>query len=429
MNTGLAISIAALGLSLVGVIIAVMNQAAARRKRRDEQARKNFIEAREYLKINRGALAEAAIDAQSEFQWDAHVPLLTRPGWIPSQPLSLDEVSVQLREPSQEEVAALVQGRSRLLDYWPQGCDGRRLSRYSQAIIEYDKSARMEDRPSYRLIGVHVGSISSPRYELTLTEASYFDGVDTGESLAHETAFRKFSEHEAPAGGPYRSWLADPFRLGIRAAMPGINTLTIRLSKGQPSIYMHKRGFNAGVSMGVLHVAPAGEFQPQTADPTIWASDLSILKNIIREYAEEFLGVDEATGSGGITIDYQKDHPYSEFFRAIHSGKMKVFYLGMGLDPVSWKPEILTACVFEQGTFDRIFRDMVTDKIDEGTGGILLVGKDRSGGRISGRRFGGLPLYAESTKAFSDLKKTLPAGVACLELVRRWESVILPRMK
>jgi hypothetical protein len=231
--------------------------------------------------------------------------------------------------------------------------------------------------------------------------------------------------HKAPVAGPYRSWLADPFRLDERAALPGINTLTIRLSRGGPSIFMHRRGFNAGVSMGVLHVAPAGEFQPQIDDPTIWHSDLDILTNIIREYAEEYLGVDEAAGRGGATIDYQEEPPYSNFHRAFLAGRMRVFYLGVGLDPLSWKPEILTACVFEQNTFDEIFKDMVTNKIDEGTGGILLVGKTRKEGRGPRRHFGGFPMFAEATLPFSDPGKTLPAGVSCMVLARRWQSEIL----
>ena len=426
MNAGLVISIAALGVSIIGVVIAVLNHASSRRKQREGKIVNDFTEAREYLKIHRGALAQKAIAAQGNFLSDPHIPLLTRPGWIPNRPLPLAEVTVCFREAREEDLDALSKARSQLLDYWPRGNDGHRLATYSRALVEYDTTTRMEDRPSYRLIGTHFDSNSSPSYELTFTGASYFDGVDTGESLAHETALRTWRKYKAPVSGPYRSWLSDPFRLQARAAVPGINTLTICISNREPFIYMHRRGFNAGVSMGVFHVAPAGEFQPQIDDPTIWLSDLDILHNIIREYAEEFLGIDEATGSGGVTIDYQRDPPYSGFFEAFLSGKMKVFYLGRGLDPLSWKPEILTACVFEQSTFDRLFKDMVTDKIDEGTGGVLLVGKTRKGGRAPGQRFGGLPFQAESTAPFSDLGKTLPAGVACLALAQRWRSEILP---
>jgi hypothetical protein len=425
MSIGLEVSLAALGVSLIGVTISLLNHASARRKRREEQMLRDFMETRRYLKARRGALSEASIASQDKFQWDQHIPLLTKPGWIPSRPLPLAEVSVRLRAAKPEEQDAIVKARLKTLAYWPRGNDGHRLTRYSQAIVEHDTETRMEDRSCYRLIDVRFDSQSNPSCELIFTQATYFDGIDTGESLAHEAALRMSKKHKAPLSGPYRTWLADPFRLDARAALPGINTLTVCLSRGEPSIYMHRRGFNAGVSMGGFNVAPAGEFQPQIDDPTIWQSDLDILKNIIREYAEEFLGMDEAAGSGGVTIDYQNDRPYSDFYEAFLADKMKVFYLGIGLDPVSWKPEILTACVFEQAAFDRIFRDMVTDKIDQGTGGVLLVGRSRKGSRGPGRRFGGFPLLTPSAAPFLDPGQTLPAGVGCMALVRRWQSDIL----
>jgi hypothetical protein len=82
---------------------------------------------------------------------------------------------------------------------------------------------------------------------------------------------------------------------------------------------------------------------------------------------------------------------------ACRQGKIKVFFLGVGLDPLSWKPEILTACIFEGRTFDKIFKGMVTDKVDEGTGGFLLAGRkrkgvrDRAGSVMPGRRPGRRP--------------------------------------
>jgi hypothetical protein len=188
---------------------------------------------------------------------------------------------------------------------------------------------------------------------------------------------------------------------------------------------MHRRGLDAGLSMGVFHVAPAGEFQPQIDDPTIWGKDLSIFNNIVREYAEEFLGIAEASGRGGAIIDFERDEPYRKFIKAFRSGDIRVFYLGTGIDPVSWKPEILTACVFEERTFDEIFANMVIDKIDEGTGGILLAGNRRQIGPKTGRTYSGLAFSQENIAAFADPSTTLPSGAACLVLAERWMSEII----
>lgn len=47
---------------------------------------------------------------------------------------------------------------------------------------------------------------------------------------------------------------------------------------------------------------------------------------------------------------------------------------GTGLDPLSWKPEILTICIFYDAAFTKLFATMITGKTDEGTGGVLLAG-------------------------------------------------------
>jgi hypothetical protein len=153
MSIGLDISIAALGVSAIGATVAVLNHTVARRKRLEDKLRSDFIEARGYLKAERGKLAKAAIAAQGRFQSDQDIPLLTQPGWIPSRPLSLSEVPVHLREARPEELDSLIRARSRLRSYWPRGNAGSRLTRYSQAIVEYDSATRIEDRPCFRLVG------------------------------------------------------------------------------------------------------------------------------------------------------------------------------------------------------------------------------------------------------------------------------------
>ena len=426
MSIGFDISIAALVAGVIGTGIAILNQVTNSRRQREERTRGEFIVTREYLKGHRGALATLALTNQESFQSGDDIPLLAKPGWIPSRPLLLSEVVLRLREPRQEEERLLTEARLSLQRYWPLDKNGQRLEKYSRAILEYDKVTRMEDRPSYRLLDVLSDKSSPTDRELIFARSSYFDGIDLTESLAYETSLRVRRNRKAPMGGPYRSWTSDPFRLDKRVALPGINTLTIRLSGAGPNFFMHRRGFNARVSMGVYHVAPAGEFQPHIDDPTVWASDLNLLHNIIREYAEEFLGVAEAGGDGGVAIDYDRDPPYSDFCRAFRQGKMKVFYLGVGIDPLSWKPEILTVCVFDGPAFDKIFRGMVTDKIDEGTGGFILAGKKRGGSGGTGRSYEGLPFNLANTALFTDPATTLPAGAACIILAARWASLIIP---
>jgi hypothetical protein len=68
----------------------------------------------------------------------------------------------------------------------------------------------------------------------------------------------------------------------------------------------------------------------------------------MREYAEEFLDVEEAYGRGGRTIDYVNQSPFKELNDARRSGRLEVYVLGIGLDPLDWKPGIFTICIFDQ---------------------------------------------------------------------------------
>jgi hypothetical protein len=426
LSFGLLVSIAALCVGIIGIAFGGINQAASRRKRIQDKRQTDFRKAREHLKRHRGDLAKLAVYSQSDLQCDPDIPLLTPQGWIPRRPLLLAEVSLALSGPTKEQLQALELARSKLLSYWPFDSSGSALPSYSKAIVEFDKSTRLEDQPCYRLVGIAPDDPQSEKGQtLSFTRGTYFDGIDTVEPLAYEVALRDLQKSGQIFEGPYRRWLTDPFNLERRAALPGISTLTVRLSKTGPRFFMHRRGLDAGLSMGVFHVAPAGEFQPQIDDPTIWGSDLNILNNIIREYTEEFLGVAEASGHGGAVIDFERDEPYSKFMKAFRSGGISVFYLGTGIDPVSWKPEILTACIFEERTFDEIFANMVTDKIDEGTGGVLLAGNTREIGGKAGRTYSGLAFSPENIAAFADPARTLPSGVACLILVERWMSEII----
>ena len=79
--------------------------------------------------------------------------------------------------------------------------------------------------------------------------------------------------------------------------------------------------------MNTTHVVPAGEFQPQSDSLPVWTSDLNLWYTAMREYAEEFLGVAEASGDTGVSIDYGKDEPYAHFDRALLAGHAKLRFL------------------------------------------------------------------------------------------------------
>lgn len=284
----------------------------------------------------------------------------------------------------------------------------------SASIEAFDPpSGAFFDGPSYRLVGVDANDAS---VELEVTASSYFDGLDTSGVLAFEHASRTLHAGRRLGSrrlGPYRRWLGDPFDLRRRAGLPGICVLTIRSDSDRSYFFMHERsGRGVAYAANVTHVAPAGEFQPHSGALSVWRSDANLWRTVVREYAEEFLDAPESTGDQGVAINYSRDEPYCSIDAARLSGEVDVRYLGLGLDPVTWKPEICLVCRWDAQAFDRVFERMSTVNRE----GTLMVGER------SGATFIGMEFNEDLVMAYATRPQTLPAGRACLLLAWRWRA-------
>ncbi|MFJ2392289.1 hypothetical protein ACIOTI_06025 [Streptomyces sp. NPDC087843] len=415
---GLETTIAVVGL-LVGIVAAGFAWAPQRQASR-EQGVAQFLRVRGHLKGHRAELSTACAEGQSEHRADAELVLLTRPGWVPARPLPLDAVRMTLRASRPDE--QLDSCRADVARYWPHGPGAGRAESYSAAIEAYDRPGVWFNGPSYRLLDVTSPPAEHPGGGLDLTFAlgRYFDGLDTTEPLAYEEALRHLKRGTRPLRGPFRRGLGSPFALHGRAALPGVSTLTVRVENGGADgdggnggayFFMHRRDAGkVAVAMDTTHVAPAGEFQPHADVLPVWRSDLDLWHNTMREYAEEFLGAPDAAGSGGVTLDYTRDAPYADFARAVRDGRARVRFLGLGLDPLTWKPEICLVCVWDATAFDEIFAGMGEHNEE----GVLVVGARAGDG------YRGVPFTAENVLGYAGHPTTLPAGRACLTLAWRW---------
>jgi hypothetical protein len=158
-----------------------------------------------------------------------------------------------------------------------------------------------------------------------------------------------------------------------------------------------------------IHVTPAGEFQPSGLSRKAIGSEFNLWKTILRGYAEEFLPGKEAKRSGGRDPLYA-EHPYNLLNEARSESHLFVWYLGLGLDPLTWKPEILVACVIDAPTFDRIFGNMP----DENRKGELLIGDGF-----------GLPFSQGEVDGYLHSGRMLAAGAACLQLAWQHRATLL----
>ncbi len=212
-----------------------------------------------------------------------------------------------------------------------------------------------------------------------------------------------------------RALLGDPIALRDRPVYAGVNVLTIVADGDDTRFVMHHRASDRVASaMGTNHVVPAGEFQPSGVDPAAWADDLELWRCISREYAEELLGEASAAGQGHDSVRFELESPHLELAEGLQAGTIRAWFLGMGLDPLSLKAEILCAVVFDRDTFRSIFGETLRSENEEG---ILLRGSD-----LRGPRF---PDDVSRYLSGPEQEKTLSAAAACLALGVRHADVLL----
>jgi hypothetical protein len=257
---------------------------------------------------------------------------------------------------------------------------------------------------------------------LQFADATYFDMVDIAEAVAHEMA----KEHVSSDGrtvGPatwrgltLRRLIGDPFDLTRRTVVASTDTLTIRVDDDGMTFVLHNRSAgNVAVAGGMLHIMPAGVFQPSSIIPEAQAADFDLWRNIMREYSEEFLGNPEHGGDGR-PADYDTE-PLLSFERARAAGDIRLYCLGVALDALTLYGEILTVAVFDGAAYDRLFADIV-DVNDEGT--IVKTGRSQP--------TSALPFTRHVIDELLHGGRLAPAAAGCLQLAWEHRKTILGRI-
>jgi hypothetical protein len=261
----------------------------------------------------------------------------------------------------------------------------------------------------YRLAEVDMNDQGRPCF--AYGPCCYFDYYDTCEVHALKMAALHLGLPPLPA--------PDLLDLASKASVPGVNTLTVFLNfkpEGQRAgdyFLLHRRSSKTVQAGGTIHVVPSGQHQPSQAHYGR-DEDVSIWRTMVREFCEEIYGLPEAHGLRTEAGD-QLDSP--EFRKIVEpifrSGAARSFLLGVGLDPVTAKAEILAVTVVDFAVIDR-------------------AGADRL--RHLNPNFEGEVCYFALTKRqistqleldrSNDLK-WLPAGKACLqEFLRHYDVII-----
>jgi hypothetical protein len=343
-----------------------------------EVSQRVWRDVRRYLIQHGTALVSRAAELYEPSWRLPHAPLLSQPSWLPEKPTALENVELEW-EPSPPK--PIITGQEpevrRLL---PLRTPLQTFPSYSSAIRYVSSPSLFENRPCYRLLGASLNSCTAAR--LRFGQSCYFDKIDVGEALAHELSSALISGEPSWSELPFRSLISDPFDLALRAANTSINTLTIRHDRatGRASFFLLRRDPARVVTGGGEYsLVPAGEFQPASVSPDSLVADLSIFRNIVREYSEELLGNPEHDGSSGRPVNYERWPFFRAMERSRERGELRLYVLGVALNALSLNATIITAAVIESSVFDSLFRDLAQLNAEGEVVACLGDGKERRG--------------------------------------------------
>jgi hypothetical protein len=372
---------------------------------------KHWRAVRRWLNENRRELVASAAGLYPQARRVGGTSLLCREEWIPDEPFELQCLTLNWKDhPS----PVAVDGTGLLSEHVrPFYADGVRYPTYAETLAALDPPSLFENRPSYRILSA---DLSGPNRLMDFALGYYFDGVNIGEALAHELAAERLGSQETPAGErlPLRSSVGDPCDLARRSVVPAITTLTLRRDRsGHAWFLLHWRDpakvTHAG---GLYQVIPSGMFQPADGTPDAQQSDFDIWRCMVREFSEELLGTSEEYDDLGTPLDYDRWPFFRQLNEARHSGRLDVFCLGLGVDPLTMVVDILTVAVFDSDVFDAAFEH--------------LVAANAEGRVVSGPESTGVPFTSEAvTKHAGGAEPMQPAGAALLKLAWQYRARLL----
>jgi hypothetical protein len=420
---GVVVGGIAVMVGVIGVIVSWADQSPTRLEERTKVTQERFLDERKLLRGSRVPLADRAKLLYPSFA-SQDLPLLFDRGWLPARPMELKDVHV-----IPDGGIAAARPSRRLESGLPYTAAHRRYRRYADAIGDLDRPTQFENRACYRLVAVEPAASD---WTIRVCKTHYFDMLNTCEAVGFEFAGTQMDDRgelrTPPATvhfPPGRKGAGSPFQFDRRCVVPGINTLTVRSDGADTGFFMHRRQTSdadpdsVATAMGTNHVVPAGEFQPASIDPTNFTEDADMWRTILREYAEELWGLPEAAGRSGAKIDYERDEPYRSINKARAANNCWARFLGLGIDPLSLKAEVLTVCVFRAAEFDRIFgKALARSALPKEVG----MSRNAEGVLLTGHDYKGIPFDHRHVLEFtSGPHETLPAGAACLALAWQWQ--------
>ena len=398
----------------------------------------SFKRARKFLRENGGRIGDESFEyykrngltpfVLSETVLGERIvaPILLRDSWIARYPVPLQDISI-FRDPRWQNdkkhlntidwatYRGVAQSTKRSEYLLPSRNDGTAVCRYSEAVSEYDAPKLWWDSLAYDICSID----SDAGWKLGFRLGKYFEHFDTEEvltyELAHALSLGDKSVKELDASLKLRKSLVDPYSFDNRETEVGISTLTLIREGDNCEFVMFKRSEESvATAQGMLSVVPAGEFEPSSQSMDALESDFDLWKNVMREYVEELYP--EALHERVYEkLDYEKDPPFCYLAEERTKGLLRVYFLGVVINPASLKPELLTVAIFDKRAFDKIFPHRI-EKDEEGD----LVWRTRKGKKVQGHKFDEYSIHH-----FVSSETITGHAVACLLLALRFKDALI----
>ncbi len=110
--------------------------------------------------------------------------------------------------------------------------------------------------------------------------------------------------------------------------------------------------------------------------------------------------------------------PFSQFEEGRRNGQIKPYFLGLGFEPLTWKAQLYTVCVFDEHCFDQIFPGMIVDNEE----GILELPTTQ---RTPEGTFIGWPFDATTVRGYINQENFGPSGRANLMLALKHREALM----
>lgn len=151
-----------------------------------------------------------------------------------------------------------------------------------------------------------------------------------------------------------------PLDFGARHTPFGTATLLIvRRSRDVPMMLLNTRSSRLLETKGLMHVIPAGTFQPNGGTDHLHKDEFSLVENVCREFCEEILCSKRLRSQGAAVSSIRdmylaKGNRLRDYIR--DQRVAEVLYLGTVVDPLNLKPEAATVLMLHAGYLEALTR-------------------------------------------------------------------------